>query len=225
MTQTELEIDPIQARVLGCLIEKEITTPDYYPLTLNSLTTACNQKSNRHPKMELDEGTVMDALNHLSKKSLAMEKGSTGRTQKFVHRANKILHVDEQEIAILCELLNRGPQTPGELKTRCSRMAEFADNDEAELILTALSERENPLVIQLPKQSGKRDQRWAHLLSGPIDIAALEAQQASAGSDSSAVVKISATETTQRLDALEAEVAALKQIITEKLGVSFDNND
>lgn len=222
MFDSDTTIDAIQARVLGCLIEKEITTPDYYPLTLNSLTTACNQKSNRHPKMELDEGTVMDALDHLSKKSLAMEKGSTGRTQKFVHRAGKILHLNEQEIAIICELLNRGPQSPGELKTRCSRMAEYEDNDEVELILTALSEREEPLVIQLPKQSGKRDQRWAHLLSGPIDIEALEALQANSGADSNVVVKISATETTQRLDALEAEVAQLKQLLAEHLSISLD---
>lgn len=217
-TEDRLYLDPVQARVLGCLMEKEVTTPDYYPLTLNSLTTACNQKSNRDPKMELDDATVLDALAGLSKKLLVMEKGSTGRTQKFVHRAAKILHLSDQEQALLCELLNRGPQSPGELKTRCSRMAEFTDNDEVELLLTGLAERETPLAVELPKQSGKRDLRWAHLLSGEIDVEALQTSTAAAPT---AVLKVSATETTQRIEALESEVAQLKAVIAEKLGVEL----
>lgn len=218
MFTADTTLDAIQARVLGCLMEKEVTTPDYYPLSLNSLTTACNQKSNRDPKMELDDGTVLEALENLSKKSLAMEKGSTGRTQKFVHRAAKIIGLDAQEQGIICELLTRGPQSPGELKTRCSRMAEYQDNDEVELLLTSLAEREIPLVIKLPKQTGKRDQRWAHLLCGPIDIDAFLASNSS-NETSSVVMKVSATETSQRLDALEAEMEKLKQIIQEKLNI------
>ncbi|MDB6158910.1 MAG: hypothetical protein JWO04_2616 [Gammaproteobacteria bacterium] len=174
----KIELTALEARVIGCLIEKQITTPDQYPLSLNALANACNQKSNRDPVMDLDEATVQKTLDSLSKKHFVMEKSGFGsRVPKYQHRFCNTefgtLKLDPQELAIVCELLVRGPQTPGELRTRASRMAPFAETSEVEAALTRLAERpDGPFVVRLVREPNRRDSRWAHLFSGPVADAA-----------------------------------------------------
>jgi uncharacterized protein YceH (UPF0502 family) len=170
----KIELTALEARVIGCLIEKQITTPDQYPLSLNALANACNQKSNRDPVMELDEATVQQTLDSLSKKHFVMEKSGFGsRVPKYQHRFCNTefgtLKLDPQELAIVCELLVRGPQTPGELRTRASRMASFAETSEVEAALARLQDRpDGPFVVRLAREPNRRDSRWAHLFSGPV---------------------------------------------------------
>ena len=170
-----IELTPHEARVIGCLIEKQITTPDQYPLSLNALVNACNQKSNRDPVLDLDEGTVQRTLDALSKKHFVVEKSGFGsRVPKYQHRFCNTeygtLKLDEQELAVVCELLLRGPQTPGELRSRAGRMATFADVSDVEAALSRLAEREG-FVVRLPREPGRRESRFAHLLSGPVAAA------------------------------------------------------
>jgi len=171
-----IELSALEARVIGCLIEKAITTPDQYPLSLNSLTNACNQKSNRDPVMDLDERTVQQTLDSLTRKHLILEKSGFGsRVQKFQHRFCNTgfgsLTFPPLQTAILCELMLRGPQTPGELKTRAARMSEGADVDSVESALLDLATREDgPFVVQLPREAGRRDSRYAHLFCGDIEV-------------------------------------------------------
>jgi uncharacterized protein len=163
------ELDAVEARVLGALVEKEITTPEYYPLTVNALVNACNQKSNREPVVSYDEDTVMDALASLREKRLSFSLTGAGmRVPKYGHRLVETLNLGRREIAILCELLNRGPQTIGELRTRAERMHRFSDLDEVESCLRGLAEREPPFVTRLERQAGMKEPRWAHLFSGEI---------------------------------------------------------
>jgi len=170
--KTELTV--LEARVIGCLIEKQITTPDQYPLSLNALVNACNQKSNRDPVMDLDEPAVQQILDGLSKKHLILEKSGFGsRVPKYQHRFCNTefgsLKLDPQELAIVCELLVRGPQTPGELRTRASRMAPFAETSDVEAALARLAERpDGPYVVRLAREPNRRDSRWAQLFSGPV---------------------------------------------------------
>lgn len=167
-----IELDALEARVIGCLIEKQVTTPDQYPLSLNSLVAACNQKSNRDPVMSLDEPTVQRTLDALSRKHLVLERSGFGsRVPKYQHLFCNTefgtLKFSAQELAIVCELLLRGPQTPGELRSRASRMASFAEVSEVESALQALQERESgPLVARLPREPGRRESRYMHLFSG-----------------------------------------------------------
>ena len=174
----KIELTALEARVIGCLIEKQITTPDQYPLSLNALANACNQKSNRDPVMDLDEATVQKTLDSLSKKHFVMEKSGFGsRVPKYQHRFCNTefgtLKLDPQELAIVCELLVRGPQTPGELRTRASRMAPFAETSEVEAALARLAQRQDgPFVVRLAREPNRRDSRWAHLFSGPVADAA-----------------------------------------------------
>ncbi len=169
-----IELTAIEARVIGCLIEKQITTPDQYPLSLNALVNASNQKSNRDPVLELDEHTVQQTLDHLGRKHFVVEKSGFGsRVPKYQHRFCNTeygtLKLDPQELAIVCELLLRGPQTPGELRSRASRMAPFSDVSEVEAALTRLSEREDgPFVVRLAREPGRRESRYAHLFSGEV---------------------------------------------------------
>src|ERR1700733_10385964 len=171
----KIELTALEARVIGCLIEKAITTPDQYPLSLNALVNACNQKSNRDPVLELSEADVKHTVDALSRKHFVMEKSGFGsRVPKYQHRFCNTeygtLKLDPRELAIVCELLVRGPQTPGELRSRAARMAEFTDVSEVEAALTRLSEREDgPFVTQLAREPGRRDSRWAHLFSGPVE--------------------------------------------------------
>ena len=166
-----------EARAIGCLIEKEITTPDQYPLSLNALTNACNQKSNREPVLALDESTVQQTLDELIKKRLVLDKSGFGsRVVKYQHRFCNSefgsLKFSEQELGIICVLLLRGPQTPGELRTRTNRLCKFSDVHEVESALVQLMERDDgPFVVRLPHEAGKRESRYAHLFSGEVQIA------------------------------------------------------
>jgi uncharacterized protein YceH (UPF0502 family) len=170
----KVELTPLEARVIGCLIEKQITTPDQYPLSLNALVNACNQKSNRDPLLDLEEAVVQQTIDGLAKKHLVMEKSGFGsRVPKYQHRFCNTefgtLKFDPQELAIVCELLLRGPQTPGELRTRASRMAPFAEASDVEAALTRLAERpERPHVVRLAREPSRRDSRWAQLFTGPV---------------------------------------------------------
>jgi len=159
----QLTLTPIEARVLGALIEKQITTPEYYPLSLNSLVNAANQKSNRDPVLQLEEHEVRRALNNLESQCLVRSVGDS-RVTKFEHRLQDAFNFYRPEIAILCELLVRGPQTPGELRTRASRMHPFEDLESVHSALQRLEKREPPMVTVLPRQPGRKESRYAHLL-------------------------------------------------------------
>jgi uncharacterized protein len=160
-------LNETEARVLGALLEKEITTPDYYPLSLNSLVNACNQKSNRDPGMNLDEESVRNALRTLQDNLLARSVSATdSRVTKYEHRLQEAFNFDRREAALFCELLLRGPQTPGELRTRAERMHRFDDLSEAQSALQRLMNREPPLVKVLSRQPGTKESRYMHLLSG-----------------------------------------------------------
>jgi uncharacterized protein YceH (UPF0502 family) len=166
-----------EARVIACLIEKEITTPDQYPLSLNALTNACNQKSNREPVLALDEATVQQTLDELSKKRLVLDKSGFGsRVVKYQHRFCNSefgkLKFSPQELGVICVLLLRGPQTPGELRTRTNRLCKFSDVHEVESTLAQLMERDDgPFVVRLPQEAGKRESRFGHLFCGEVQIA------------------------------------------------------
>jgi uncharacterized protein YceH (UPF0502 family) len=197
-------LNEVECRVLGALIEKEITTPEYYPLSLNALVNACNQKSNRDPVMNLDEAAVREALHSLDGQSLVRSvSASDSRVTKYEHRLQEAFNFYRHEIAILCVLLLRGPQTPGELRTRAERMHPFDDLSAVQSSLQHLMKREPPLVKVLPRQPGTKEARYAHLLAG--DIEAFEPKpeaDASAASNSADA---------ERLALLEKEVAALRQ--------------
>lgn len=216
-----IELTPHEARIIGCLIEKQITTPDQYPLSLNALVNACNQKSNRDPVLDLDEGTVQRTLDALAKKHFVVEKSGFGsRVPKYQHRFCNTeygtLKLDEQELAVTCELLLRGPQTPGELRTRAGRMATFADVDQVEATLTRLAVREG-FVVRLAREPGRRDSRFAHLLSGQVAGAAGAQSAVEGGGQGSAAhdgpppeVTFPASLNEGRLAKLEAEVEGLR---------------
>ena len=219
----KIELTALEARVIGCLIEKAITTPDQYPLSLNALVNACNQKSNREPVMDLSESTVQQTMDALSKKHFVMEKSGFGsRVPKYQHRFCNTefgtLKLDPQELAIVCELLVRGPQTPGELRTRASRMAPFGEVSEVEAALTRLSNRaDGPFVVQLAREPNRRDSRWAHLFSGPVaDVApspAYTPRDQEAGGP--AEVAFPAARNDDRLAKVEREVLALRAELDE----------
>jgi len=193
-----------EVRVLGALIEKDITTPDYYPLSLNALVNACNQKNNREPVMSLDEGAVRGALASLQEKRLAgPASGADSRVTKFEHRLQEAYNFDRRETAVLCVLLLRGPQTPGELRGRTERMHRFEGLDEVQTALQRLIDRDPPLVTVLPRQPGTKESRYAQLLSGEV-----EAWDAPAGA---APVEVHTdSDTSQRVSHLEDQVAELR---------------
>lgn len=168
-------LDAVEVRVLGALIEKEATTPEYYPLSLNALVNACNQKSNRDPVVSFDEETVEDAILRLREKKLALTITGSGRVNKYAQRISETLNLGRRELAVLCTLLLRGPETLGEIKDRSERMFAFADSEEAESVLTRLSELPtSALVTKLPRQPGQKEARYTHLLAGEpvLDVAA-----------------------------------------------------
>ena len=170
MTQ---KLTEIEARVIGCLIEKELTTPEYYPLTMNALVAACNQKSNREPVVSYDEQTVQKALDDLRERNLAyVFYGSTSRVPKFKHILDKVYELERSEIAVICVLLLRGAQTLGELRGRTDRLYDFSGLGEVNETLDNLMRRDEPLVVKLERQPGQKEVRYAHLLSGEIDAAA-----------------------------------------------------
>jgi uncharacterized protein YceH (UPF0502 family) len=209
-----IELSPMEARVIGCLIEKQITTPDQYPLSLNALVNACNQKSNRDPVMSVDEAMIQATLDHLSRKHLVIEKSGFGsRVPKYQHRFCNTefgtLKLTPQELAIVCELLVRGPQTPGELRTRAARMATFSEVGQVEAALESLSSRaDGPFVVRLPREPGRRDSRYAHLFSGAVSIPALTEESITEAPTASVSV-------TSRLARLEEEVQQLKEVLND----------
>lgn len=166
------QLSDTEVRVLGALIEKQITTPEYYPLTLNALMIACNQKNNRNPVTAYTESEVEQALNGLREKNLAyLFHGSTSRVPKYKHVATEILQVTPPQLAVLCVLMLTGPQTVGEIRPRASRMHSFADLEEVEETIRSLATRDSdPLVKRLPRQAGKKEARFAHLLAGEPNL-------------------------------------------------------
>jgi len=214
----KIEWDETEQRVIGSLIEKQITTPDQYPLSLNALTNACNQKSNRDPMMNLDEATVQRTLDSLSKKHWVVERSGFGsRVPKYQHRVCNTeygtLKFSEQELAILCELLLRGPQTPGELRTRASRMATLSDVSEVEAALNTLATRDDgPFVVRLARQPGRRDSQWAHLFGATkptnVDIESHSAAHVSSGSYSAGHPSADSPSTTHASGAAHASAPA-----------------
>jgi uncharacterized protein YceH (UPF0502 family) len=200
----DVVLNEVEVRVLGCLIEKEMTTPEYYPLSLNALTNACNQKSNRDPVMALAEEDVVRALNRMRFNQLTVVSGESSRVAKYRHLLAEKLQLVPAELAVMCELLVRGPQTVGELRTRCERMYSFADLSAVEEILRELTEREKPLIVRLPRQPGRKEARNAHLFSGMPDLTAEEHETA----PEPARVRVMAEN--ERIVKLEEEVAALR---------------
>jgi uncharacterized protein YceH (UPF0502 family) len=197
----------VEARVLGALVEKEITTPEYYPLSLNALVNACNQKNNREPVMQLDEDEVRQALHGLEDDRLAgPRRGSDSRVTKYEHHLQEVFNFTRGEVAILCVLLLRGPQTPGELRSRTERMHRFEELDDVLSALQRLMQREPPLARALPRQPGTKEIRYMHLLSGEMPLEAAQPAATSATDDSTA---------SDRLLQLESEVATLKQELQE----------
>ncbi len=209
-------LSPVEARILGCLIEKEITTPDYYPLSLNALQNAANQKSNREPVMDLDEAAIRRAPHALSEQGLARSAASDSRVAKFEHRLADVFNFHRHEIALICVLLLRGPQTPGELRTRTERMYAFDDLNAVHSALNLLMNRQPPLVTLLARQPGTKEARYAHLLSGDVldHATSTPAQSASETSTTAHEASVAATYT-ERLTELEREVADLRNEVTE----------
>ncbi|HVZ15566.1 MAG TPA: YceH family protein, partial [Terriglobales bacterium] len=202
----DILLNEVEVRVLGSLVEKEITTPDNYPLSLNALINACNQKSNREPVMELDENAVRDALSSLQEKHLADHAaGADSRVTKYEHRLESF-NFSRREIAVLCVLLLRGPQTPGELRGRTERMYRFEDLDQVQSALHQLMERQPPLAAILPRQPGTKESRYAHLLSGPVE--SLPAPAAVASPSPHDTDRVRALE--EQVRVLQSEVADLK---------------
>src|SRR5580658_868987 len=163
-----LQLSEIEVRLLGALVEKETTTPEYYPLSLNALINACNQKSNRDPVMTLDEESIRPALRSLTDRAMVRSANGDSRVAKFEHRLNELYNFHRHELAVLCVLLLRGPQTPGELRTRSERLYAFEDLDAVHAALNMLMRRERPLVKVLPRQTGTKEARYMHLLSGDV---------------------------------------------------------
>ena len=213
-----IELDSLEARVIGCMLEKQITTPDQYPLSLNALVSACNQKSNREPVMSLDEPTVQRTLDALSRKHLVLERSGFGsRVPKYQHLFCNTeygsLKLSAQALAIVCELLLRGPQTPGELRSRAARMAPFADVTEVEAALQSLLERESaPLVARLTREPGRREPRYMHLFGGEPPPAA-PAQSATA--DEPAAPVAAGDTLADRVTRLEEDIRQLRAELSQ----------
>lgn len=196
-----------EVRVLGSLIEKAITTPDYYPLSLHALTNACNQTSNRHPVVQFDEETVAHAIESLRKRALVRAiRGSDARVTKYRHLADETMNLGARDTAVLCLLMLRGPQTIGELKSRSTRLAEFESLADVEAALnTLIAREESPLVVRLPRRPGQKEVRFAHLLSGEVTFDAPDPTSARVQVDAE---RISALE--ESTDELRKEVADLR---------------
>jgi len=214
-----IELDSLEARVIGCLIEKQVTTPDQYPLSLNALVNACNQKSNRDPVMSVDEPTLQRTIDALSRKHLVLERSGFGSRvpkyqQLFCNTEYGTLKFSPQELAVVCELLLRGPQTPGELRSRASRMATFTDVGEIEAVLQSLLERDSgPLVARLAREPGRRESRYMQLFSGEPSPQALASSAAADDAPESLEDETLASRVARLEDEvrqLRTEVAALR---------------
>ena len=214
-------LNATEARIIGSLIEKSVITPELYPLTLNALTNACNQKSAREPVTNLSQGEVQHALRDLEARHLVMsDENFRSRVEKYRHRFCNTryseLQFDEAELAVVCLLLLRGPQTPGELRARSGRLHEFPDNDDVTKALDGLASRaSDAVVVRLPRRAGRRDSEYMHLFSGPVDAellaAAAEAPEPAAPRNASGLAALEA-----RVTALEAEVSELRSLLGQK---------
>jgi uncharacterized protein len=213
-----LQFSETEIRVLGCLIEKEITTPEYYPLSLNALLNACNQKSNREPVLSLDEGAARDALRSLSDQALVRSASGDSRVPKYEHRLNELYNFHRHEIALLGVLLLRGPQTPGELRTRTDRMYSFEDLEAVHSALNHLMRRDPPLVRVLPRQAGTKESRYMHLFATDC---AIDLHSELEGEIDKPVAAKSSAES-ERVAQLEIEVDALRREL-ETLREQFAN--
>jgi uncharacterized protein YceH (UPF0502 family) len=212
----DIELTLYEARVIGSLIEKEITTPEQYPLSLNALTNACNQKSNREPVFDLDENRVQETVDELIKKRLVRAQSGYGsRVPKYQHHFCNtdfgVLKFSPQELGIVCALLLRGPQTPGELRTHTNRLCQFHDMQQVETVLQHLMEREDgPYVARLPREPGRRESRYMHLFSGdapPVETTG-SMDMAAPGPDAERLARLE-----QRVEQLEQEMALLKSLL------------
>lgn len=202
-------LDQTEIRVLGALVEKQLTTPEYYPLTLNALVNACNQKNNRDPVLSFDEKTVSDALERLRDRNLAyIFYGSTSRVPKYKHMLPTVYQLEPDETAIMAVLMLRGPQTIGELRTRTERMHEFANLGEVQETLDRLMRRDDALVAKLERLQGLKEARFAHLLNGEIDVNALAAGKTSSQATGSGPGRIEKLE--EEITSLRAEIESLK---------------
>jgi uncharacterized protein len=212
----DIILNDIEARILGCLIEKELTTPEYYPLSLNALTNACNQKSNRDPVMGLEEEEVVRALDSLRFKQLVVVSAEGGRVPKYRHILAEKLGLVPAELAVMCELLVRGPQTAGELRTRAVRMHPFADLAAVEEVLQELMIREEPLITRLARQHGRKESRYAQLFAGEPEATTEEhapppeAARMRVMAENERIVQLE-----EEVSALRAEVADLRRMVQE----------
>ena len=209
-------LNEVEARVLGSHVEKQVTTPEYYPLTLNALTLACNQKNNRNPVTAYDDNTVMQALESLREKNLAyVFYGSNSRVPKYKHVMPEVMHLNESELALMCVLLLRGAQTLGELRDRAARLHEFASLEEVDQTLNALSIKEpDPLVTRLPRQPGQKEARFAHLLCGEVNVeAVMEVESPRRSSRAGESERVAALE--QQVESLRADVSSLQKQFEE----------
>lgn len=208
-------LNETEARIVGSLVEKQLTTPEYYPLTLNALVNACNQKSNRDPVVSYDESTVTSVLERLRDRNIVyVYYGSTSRVPKYKHMLPSIYELGPDEVAVICVMLLRGPQTLGELRTRTERLFNFTGLGEIQETLDGLARRGDPLVAKLPVQPGQKEARFAHLLSGDIDVEAFAAAHATrtsrSGVDSDRLEKLE-----EDVAGLKAEIEAIKQTFEE----------
>ena len=208
----DIQLNNIEVRVLGSLIEKEITTPEYYPMSLNALTNACNQKSNRDPVMDLSESDVQAAVDTLRDKRLSWQFSSAGaRVPKFEHNLKSLFTLSKEEIAVLCVLMLRGPQTIGEIRTRTDRMCSFSSLEEAEHTIRNLIEREaGPFIAELPRQYGRKENRYMHLFAGMPEMSAIQEKY-----DTVRYSTEKSVSSIDRIESLEAEVASLKTELSD----------
>jgi uncharacterized protein YceH (UPF0502 family) len=209
----EFILNEVEIRVLGSMIEKQITLPDYYPLSLNALVNACNQKSSRNPVVSYDEQTVLRALDSLREKSLAwVFKGADSRVLKYGHVFEKSYELDEKEVAVMCVLMLRGAQTPGEIRTRCHPLWNFDDLEEVEATIQGLIEKDTgALIVKLPRQAGTKESRFMHLLAGEVPIDYQEAAPREAPSPKLRLDEERVTRLEEQLSALQKELSELKQ--------------
>ncbi|PMS18513.1 DUF480 domain-containing protein [Trinickia dabaoshanensis] len=221
MTQPLRELTPLEARVLGVLVEKQHTVPDTYPLSLNALTAGCNQKTARSPVMSVTEPDVQSAIDGLKRLSLVME-ASSSRVTRFEHNMNRVLGIPSQSAALLTVLLLRGPQTAAELRMNAARLHGFADNSSVEAFLDELAARTPALVVKLPCAPGERENRWTHLMCGEVDIEALTIARES-GQESIAPAELEALKAEQkRLAAEVVQLRALVERMAAELGMPTD---
>lgn len=198
-----IELNEVEARVLGSLVEKQLTTPEYYPMTLNALTAACNQKTSRDPVVSYDEAAVQSALDSLHDKYLVyLFHGSTARAVKYKHMLPSVYELEPSETAVICVLLLRGPQTPGEIHSRTGRLYDFKDLNDVQGSLDSLARRDEPMIVRLERQPGQKDARYAHLLSGPV-----AAETAAVSRPTAAAI---GAQKDERLEKLEQEVEELR---------------